>query len=98
MRQHFISAHSAHHGSEPEFTAPTPLRYKFSGLRRTLSRLGNAALNRSFQPWRGTVDYIFVSRHLGVLDCRTVLKRPAPHDHTLYPSDHVGLAVTLALS
>ncbi len=98
MRQHFVSAHSARHGSEPDFTAPTLLKYEFSGVRRALSRLGNAAVNRSFKPWRGTVDYIFVDPRMGVLDCRTVLKRPAAHDRTLYPSDHIGLAATLALA
>ena len=98
MRQHFASAHSLRHGHEPEYTVPTALKYRLSGVRKTLSRFGNYALNRSFNPWRGTVDYIFVSPHLHVVECRSVLNRPAPHDRTLYPSDHVGLAAILDLT
>jgi endonuclease/exonuclease/phosphatase family metal-dependent hydrolase len=97
MRQRFVSAHAARHGREPDFTCPTPLRYQMSAVRATLSRLGNYALNRSFEPWRGTVDYIFVNPGINVVECKSVLNRPAPHDRTLYPSDHVGLAATLTL-
>ena len=98
MRQHFTSAHSARHGHEPEFTCPTPLEYRLSGIRKALSRLGNYALNHSLMPWRGTVDYIFINPRFRVVECKPVLNRPAPHDRTLYPSDHVGLTATLALT
>ncbi|MCL5998860.1 MAG: endonuclease/exonuclease/phosphatase family protein [Chloroflexi bacterium] len=98
MRQRFVSAHAARHGREPDYTCPTPLRYQLSTVRTTLSRLGNYALNRSFAPWRGTVDYIFVNPQVHVVECKSVLNRPAPHDRTLYPSDHVGLAATLTLA
>jgi endonuclease/exonuclease/phosphatase family metal-dependent hydrolase len=97
MRQHFASAHNLLHGHEPDFTVPTALKYQMSSVRKTLSRFGNYALNRSFMPWRGTVDYIFVNPYLRVIECRSVLNHPAPYDHTLYPSDHVGLAAILAL-
>jgi endonuclease/exonuclease/phosphatase family metal-dependent hydrolase len=97
MRQRFVSAHAARHGCEPEYTCPTPLKYQMSTVRSTLSRVGNYALNRSFTPWRGTVDYIFVDRNTHVVECKSVLNRPAPHDHTLYPSDHIGLAATVAV-
>jgi endonuclease/exonuclease/phosphatase family metal-dependent hydrolase len=97
MRERFVSAHLRRHGREPEYTCPTPLAYGLSPMRKTLLRLGNFALNRSFEPWRGTVDYIFVQPGWRVLDCRRVLHKPAEHDHTLYPSDHVGLTATLAL-
>ena len=97
MQQHFTSAHQAHHGQEPEYTCPTPLMYERSRVRNTLSRLGNYALNQSLAPWRGTLDYIFVNARLRVLDCHTVLNRPAPHDYTLYPSDHIGLRAILEL-
>jgi endonuclease/exonuclease/phosphatase family metal-dependent hydrolase len=53
--------------------------------------------NRQFKLWRGTLDYVFVNEHVGVHDCRVILNQPAPHDPTLYPSDHVGLAATLEL-
>jgi endonuclease/exonuclease/phosphatase family metal-dependent hydrolase len=98
MRQQFTSAHSARHGREPEYTCPTPLKYQLSGVRRTLSRLGNVALNRSLEPWRGTVDYIFINPRIHVVECWPILNRPAPHDNTLYPSDHVGLSAMLALA
>lgn len=97
MQQHFVSAHQARHGREPDYTCPTPLRYERSAVRNALSRLGNYALNQSLQLWRGTLDYIFVNAHLQVLDCHTVLERPHPHDLTLYPSDHVGLRANLVL-
>jgi endonuclease/exonuclease/phosphatase family metal-dependent hydrolase len=98
MQQRFVSAHAARHGREPDYTCPTPLKYQLSTVRKTLSRLGNYALNGSFEPWRGTVDYIFVNPQVHVVECKAILNRPAPHDHTLYPSDHVGLAATLALA
>jgi endonuclease/exonuclease/phosphatase family metal-dependent hydrolase len=98
MRQQFISAHSARHGREPEYTCPTPLRYQLSGVRTTLSRFGNYVLNHSFAPWHGTVDYIFVNPALHVVECKSVLDRPAPDDDTLYPSDHVGLNAMLAVN
>lgn len=98
MRQQFISAHSARHGCEPDYTCPTPLKYQLSGVRTTLSRVGNYVLNRSFTPWHGTVDYIFVNPHVHVVECKSVLNRPAPNDATLYPSDHVGLNATLAVA
>jgi hypothetical protein len=97
MQQQFTSAHSARHGREPEYTCPTPLKYQLSGVRKTLSRFGNYALNGSFMPWRGTVDYIFVNPRVHVVECKPVLNQPAPHDETLYPSDHVGLNATLAI-
>lgn len=98
LRRRFASAHVARHGREPQYTCPTPLRYHLTPLRHALLRLGNLARNRSLEIWRGVIDYIFVSRRVGVVECDVVLNRPAPDDETLYPSDHVGLAAHLAVT
>lgn len=46
--------------------------------------------------WSGCLDYIFVSKAIPtVFDAKIFCKRPAPDDPTLYPSDHIGLLVTL---
>jgi endonuclease/exonuclease/phosphatase family metal-dependent hydrolase len=95
MHEEFVSAHHAHHGTEPEYTVPTPLHISQSMWRTTALRLYNLALRRSADPWRGTVDYIFVSRDLRVQSCHVVFDRPAEHDQTLYPSDHLGLTAEL---
>lgn len=34
-------------------------------------------------PWRGTLDYLFVNRSVRVLDCRLILERPSPHNPTV---------------
>jgi endonuclease/exonuclease/phosphatase family metal-dependent hydrolase len=47
--------------------------------------------------WRGTLDYIFVNDGVNVKACDVVLNKPAPHDPTLYPSDHFGLIATLEI-
>lgn len=91
------SAHEAAHGHEPEYTCPTPL---ISGGRirgpvtRGLLRLFS---NRPGATWRGTLDYIFVSPGVRVVECGVILDRPSPHDPTLYASDHLGLAATLEI-
>ena len=98
LRKRFVSAYVAKHGREPQYTCPTPLRYHLTPVRNTLLRLGNLARNRSLDIWRGVIDYIFVNHRVNVLDCDVVLNRPAPHDRTIYPSDHVGLAAQLSVA
>jgi endonuclease/exonuclease/phosphatase family metal-dependent hydrolase len=98
MQEEFLSAHEVHHGSEPSYTVPTPLHIAQSPLRIAALRLYNLALQRRITPWRGTVDYIFVSRNLRVQSCHVVFDRPAEHDQTLYPSDHLGLMADLEIS
>ena len=66
MRRTFASAHEARHGREPEYTCPTPL---VSGgrVRRAVTRgLLRLFSNRPGEPWRGTLDYIFVSPDIRV--------------------------------
>jgi endonuclease/exonuclease/phosphatase family metal-dependent hydrolase len=97
MRRAFASAHEAHHGKEPEYTCPTPLA---SGhwVRVTVTRrLLRLFTNRPGDLWRGTLDYIFVSPNVRVVECNIFLDRPSPDDPTLYASDHLGLAAILEI-
>jgi endonuclease/exonuclease/phosphatase family metal-dependent hydrolase len=98
MRQTFQSVHSARHGREPDFTFPTPLVSRAavrSAITRGLLRLFS---NRPGAGWHGTLDYIFVSPNIRVVECDVILDRPAPDDPTLYASDHFGLGATLELA
>lgn len=97
MRQHYTSAHAAHHGCEPEYTCPTPLAHPRRLFHDMALLLTNLVVNRSLQPWRGTLDYIFVNDRVQVSSCEVALNHPSPHDPTLYPSDHFGLAATLEI-
>ena len=48
--------------------------------------------------WAGCLDYIFVSSGIRqVPQAQIFCDEPAPDDDTLYPSDHVGLLVTLEI-
>jgi endonuclease/exonuclease/phosphatase family metal-dependent hydrolase len=97
MKERFASAHETAHGCEPGYTCPTPLVCggKVRGpVTRGLLRLFS---NTPGEPWRGTLDYIFVNPGIEVLGCDLILDRPSPQDPTLYASDHFGLAATLAL-
>ncbi len=97
MRTRFASAYAARHGCEPEYTCPTPLARRPEVLLDAAKVVLNLLVNRTLRPWRGTLDYIFVSPNLRVVDCEVALNRPAPHDPTLFPSDHFGLAARLEL-
>jgi len=96
MRRSFVSAHAARHGREPDSTFPTPLFFGRRPLRAAVTR-GFLRLftNRPGESWRDTLDYIFVSSHIRVVECDVILDRPAPGDAGLYASDHFGLAATL---
>ena len=46
--------------------------------------------------WSGCLDYVFLSPTIKtVLDAQIFCNHPSAEDNTLYPSDHVGLLVTL---
>jgi endonuclease/exonuclease/phosphatase family metal-dependent hydrolase len=98
MRRTFVSAHEARHGREPDYTCPTPL-VGGPSLRSAITR-GALRLftNRPGESWRGTLDYLFVSPDIRVLDCGVFLDRPAADDPGLYASDHLGLVATLEVS
>jgi endonuclease/exonuclease/phosphatase family metal-dependent hydrolase len=98
MCDRFTSAYAAAHGQEPDYTCPTPLIKRQSSLfRKVAYRLRSAWANRSFKPWRGTLDYIFINQHLTVYDCRIILNQPAPNHPEIYPSDHFGMSANLKL-
>jgi endonuclease/exonuclease/phosphatase family metal-dependent hydrolase len=44
------------------------------------------------------LDYVFVNDRVEVLDARVAFDQPAPDDPRRFPSDHFGLAVTIALT
>lgn len=95
MRQHFVSAYAAHQGREPDYTCPTPLAQR--NKRKLLRHIWrNLTVNHTLIPWRGTLDYIFVSQHLRVTDCRLILTKPASRSR-LYPSDHFGIVADLEI-
>jgi endonuclease/exonuclease/phosphatase family metal-dependent hydrolase len=97
MSQTFHSAHRVRHGREPKFTCPTDL---VSGgrVRRLVTRgLWRLLPIRPGDLWRGSLDYIFVSPGVRVVECDVFLNRPSPDDPTLYASDHLGLAATLEI-
>jgi endonuclease/exonuclease/phosphatase family metal-dependent hydrolase len=104
MRRAYRSAHEVRHGREPEFTYPSPLTSRLPirsavtrGLLRLFSNRAGAGAGAG-NSWRGTLDYLFVSRDLRVVECDVILNRPAPDDPSLYPSDHYGLAATLEIA
>ncbi|MGK7925641.1 MAG: endonuclease/exonuclease/phosphatase family protein [Spirulina sp.] len=96
MQTRFASAYPAHNGREPDYTCPTPL---FNPPWRRKLRLAwlNLIHNRRITPWRGTLDYIFVSHHWTVKACQLILNQPDRRDRTLYPSDHFGIFAELDL-
>lgn len=60
-----------------------------------LATFPTAMADRS-DDWSGCLDYVFISKAIPkVIDARIFCKRPAADDPKLYPSDHVGLLVTL---
>lgn len=96
LKAQFTSAYSIYHGEEPEYTCPTPLLKANRSLWRKFAlRLMNLYTNRTFKPWRGTLDYIFINNHLSVRDCQVILTQPAPDNPHIYPSDHFGIAADL---
>jgi endonuclease/exonuclease/phosphatase family metal-dependent hydrolase len=97
LSRNLVSAHEARHGREPEYTCPTPLVGRWR-VREILTRgLLRLFTNRPGGSWRGTLDYIFVSPDVRVVECGVFLDRPSPGDPTLYASDHLGLAATLEI-
>lgn len=100
MCTQLTSAYAVIHQAEPDYTCPTPLVEGRSYSLRHMTRKFRQLLikiffSRSLRPWHGTLDYIFTNERVRVIDSAVVLNRPAPHDATLYPSDHFGLAATL---
>ena len=75
----FTSAFAAANGAEPDVTWP-------SGIKAP-------GMDLDGDP--GCLDYIWVRGPIAVESCRIAFDRPAAHDATLYPSDHLGLSARL---
>lgn len=75
----FTSAYAAANGAEPDVTWP-------SGIKAP-------GMDLDGDP--GCLDYIWVRGAIAVESCRLAFDRPAVHDPTLYPSDHLGLSARL---
>ena len=97
MRADFQSAHVMHHGREPAWTCPTPLPFQRTPWRKAMFHIAGLATEKKLKLWRGTLDYIFVNRHITVEECNTAFDQPAPHDADLFASDHLGLHARLRI-
>jgi endonuclease/exonuclease/phosphatase family metal-dependent hydrolase len=75
----FTSAFAAANGAEPDVTWP-------SGIKAP-------GMDLDGDP--GCLDYIWLRGAIDVESCRLAFDRPAAHDATLYPSDHLGLSARL---
>jgi endonuclease/exonuclease/phosphatase family metal-dependent hydrolase len=92
----FRSAHAEANGREPAATWPTG---------NSAERLGGRARRQGGWLWEaepgvepaGCFDYIWVRGHVVVESCGVTFERPAAHDPSLFPSDHVGLAAVVAV-
>ncbi len=94
LNNRLVSAYEYVHGDHPAYTYPTDLR-RGPGLRHRLRsgffRVAGWVLLRRDEPWRQTVDHIFVDDTVDALSCRLIFDRPSSSDTLLYASDHVGL-------
>ncbi len=75
----FRSAHAEANGGEPPVTWP-------SGLQAPV-------MDTDGDP--SCLDYIWIRGGARAIDARLWADRPAAHDPTLYPSDHLGVVATL---
>lgn len=95
LKTNFTSAYAHIHGSEPEYTCPTPLPVHRKFHHTIYLRLTDIFINHQFTPWRGTLDYIFVNQKVQVKDCQLILTEPLPENPRIYPSDHFGIVADL---
>jgi endonuclease/exonuclease/phosphatase family metal-dependent hydrolase len=81
VRAGFRSAHAEANGGEPAVTWP-------SGLQAP-------AMDTDGEP--SCLDYVWLRGAVRAIDARLWADRPAAHDATLYPSDHLGVVATIAV-
>jgi endonuclease/exonuclease/phosphatase family metal-dependent hydrolase len=98
LKKRFRSAYQVVHGREPDYTFPTLLK-RGPGMRHmarntTLRLIGKAASSAG-PTWRATLDFIFISQGVRVMDCRVEFDQPSQDDPQIYPSDHLGLFAML---
>lgn len=98
IKEKYRSAYEVYHGSEPEYTCPTLLgQDKLSWMKRLKDFWRRLIFDRSWKPWKGTLDYIFINQRLQVRECRVILNQPAANNRYLYPSDHFGIVADLEI-
>ncbi|MBI1886235.1 MAG: endonuclease/exonuclease/phosphatase family protein [Chloroflexi bacterium] len=88
MKGTLRSAHETAHGKEPDYTWPSPLAF-------TVDPMRSYGVPNIPQGYSGTLDYIFVSKGVEVLESRVAFDQPDASDGTLFPSDHFGLMARL---
>lgn len=82
ISKRFKSAYRTYHGTEPEYTFPTPLVAQKESCRSDW-----------YEP--RAIDYIFFSATaLRVEEAHLAFTHSHSKDHTLFPSDHFGLVAT----
>lgn len=100
IRERFVWTQEPPHTAGVRPTFPTALR-RGPGARHKLRSAAVYALgpllHRRRERWQDVLDYIFVDPVVRVIACDLVLDQPAPHDPTLFPSDHRGVFAELAL-
>jgi endonuclease/exonuclease/phosphatase family metal-dependent hydrolase len=90
MKRLFRSAHEVAQGREPDRTWPSPLISTVNVMRL----FGVPSIPSDYS---GTLDYIFVSQGVEVLEARVAFDRADASDKMLYPSDHFGLTARLQI-
>jgi endonuclease/exonuclease/phosphatase family metal-dependent hydrolase len=100
IKHRLTSAYEASHGREPDYTFQTPLK-RGPGLRHAARRAALQVVgqitNAPCPSWCGTIDYIFVSHPIQVIDCQVSFDQASITDPEIYPSDHLGLTAKLTL-
>ncbi len=91
MKRTFRSAHEVAQGRDPDHTWPSPLISTVNVMRT----FGVPSIPPGYS---GTLDYIFVSQGVEVLEAQVAFDRPDAADETLYPSDHFGLMARLRVA
>ena len=75
----YRSAYAEANGADPDVTWP--------------SGIEGPAIDTDGDP--GCLDYIWLKGDVRALDAKLAFDRPAVHDATLFPSDHLGIVAQL---
>ncbi len=90
------SAYQTIHGEEPKSTFPTPLQRSWRyGVTKNSEEYQLEKQPTKTDEEHTTIDYIFASQGLSVMDCQRVFEHPDPAHPEIYPSDHYGLMAIL---
>jgi endonuclease/exonuclease/phosphatase family metal-dependent hydrolase len=92
IKQYMRSAYEACHDTEADSTFPTPLQRDWHfGVAQGSKNWTLAKQKTTRDESHMTIDYIFASPELNVMDCTIVCDQPDPKNTVIYPSDHYGL-------